>query len=74
MTRPTREDWSAALEALREQDRVRLGGVPPTFEEMEAYFGGRMSDEENERMRWFLVAWPELALPWLRPFEPSELD
>lgn len=68
MTNPS--DWRAVRDALIADDRARLG-EPPTVDELLAYERGELSDEDAERVRQLLVAYPDLARAYATPF-PSE--
>jgi hypothetical protein len=55
-----KDDWDAAAEELMARERERLG-EPPTPEEVVAYSRGELSDEQAERVRALLVAYPQLT-------------
>lgn len=65
-----RTEWQAVRDALIADDRARLG-EPPTVDELLAYERGELSEEEAERVRQLLVAYPELARAYAAPF-PDE--
>jgi hypothetical protein len=50
----TRNDWLAAADAFRDEERARLGG-PPTDQERAAYARGELSGAEMERVRALIV-------------------
>lgn len=68
----TKSDWQAALDELTAEDRAKLG-MPPTAEQLVAFENGELSAEETERVRQFLVAYPELARAVAQPF-PEEAE
>lgn len=65
-------EWEAVRDALRSDDRARLG-EPPTAEELLAYERGELSAEDAERVQQLLVAYPELARAYATPF-PEEAE
>jgi hypothetical protein len=67
-----RTDWHAVRDALIADDRAKLG-EPPTVDELLAYERGELSEEDAERVKQLLVAYPELARAYATPF-PSEGD
>jgi len=69
MMNPT--DWQAVRDALIADDRAKLG-EPPTVDELFAYEHGALSEEEAERVRQLLVAYPELARAYAAPFPDDE--
>lgn len=60
-------DWQEAERRLMAEAREQLGELP-TAEEMLSYGRGELSEQEEERIREFLVAYPELARAWFAPF------
>ncbi|HKR65153.1 MAG TPA: hypothetical protein VJZ00_15575 [Thermoanaerobaculia bacterium] len=67
-----KSDWQEANRRLMAEQREKLGD-PPTAEEMLAYTNGELSEEEADRIRDLLVAYPELARMYAAPF-PEEGD
>jgi hypothetical protein len=66
----TKSEWQEANRRITAEQRERLGD-PPAAEELLAYSEGRLSAEEEERIRELLVAYPELARMYAAPF-PEE--
>ena len=66
-----KSDWQEAERRLSAEEREQLGELP-TAEEMLAYVRGEFSEQEEERIRDFLVAYPELAQAYAAPFPESE--
>jgi hypothetical protein len=59
--RATKNDWNAAIDAYIKGEQERLGPVSQvTREQLVAYVAGTLSEEDMERVRDFLVAYPEL--------------
>lgn len=68
-----KSDWQEAERRLSADERERLG-EPPTAEEMLAYSRGELSEQEQERIHDFLVAYPELARAYAAPFPEGPRD
>jgi hypothetical protein len=68
----SKSDWQDANRELIAEQREKLGD-PPTAEELLAYSRGELSENEEERIRDLLVAYPELARMYAAPF-PEEGD
>jgi hypothetical protein len=68
----SKSDWKDANRELNTEQRQKLGD-PPTAEELQAYSRGELSENEEERVRDLLVAYPELARMYAAPF-PEEGD
>lgn len=66
-----RTEWQAARDAMLADDRAKLG-LPPTAEELLAYERGELSEEDAERVRQLLVAYPELARAYATPFPEAD--
>jgi len=66
----TKDDWKRVYAQLLAEGRKRLG-PPPTAEEVEALFEGRLSGKDADRVRELLAYYPEMARVWFTPF-PSE--
>ena len=66
----TKQEFSAANEAVMAGDRKRLG-EPPSAAEVLAYTRGHLATDEHERIRERLVAYPELVRTLTAPF-PTE--
>ena len=62
-----KSDWQEAERRLSAEEREKLGTLP-TAEEMLAYSRGELSEQEEERIHDFLVAYPELARAYAAPF------
>lgn len=69
----TRKDFDAVLQKIRE-DNLRRGDLPmPAYETLEAYFAGKLPENEAAPMREFLIENPEVAKAMIAPF-PGEGD
>jgi len=72
-----KSEWQEANRRLMAEQREKLG-EPPTAEEMLAYSRGELSENEEERIRDLLVAYPELSRMYAAPFaeegEPAVSD
>jgi hypothetical protein len=62
------------LQIVHQQMRAehRAGGEPPTAEEVLAYFDGKLSAEDEARVRELLVEYPEMARAATVPFPSDE--
>lgn len=69
----TKADWDSVHAALDAEARATLGS-PPTEEELDAYFEGRLTGDEEARVRKLLVAHPELAMMRFEPDAPQPGD
>ncbi len=58
-----KSEWQEANRRLMAEQRRALGD-PPTAEELLAYSRGELTEQEEERIRDLLVAYPELARMW----------
>jgi hypothetical protein len=56
----TKSDWQLVNQELMAEQRRKLGD-PPSAEEMLAYTRGELTEEQEDRIRAFLVCYPELA-------------
>jgi hypothetical protein len=65
-----KSEWQEANRRITAEQREKLGD-PPTAEELLAYGRGELSEDEEERIRDLLVAYPELARMYGAPF-PEE--
>lgn len=63
----TKSDWQSVNRQLMADQREQLGD-PPTAEELQAYMEGKLSGEEEERVRELLVCHPDLARSLTEPF------
>lgn len=62
-----KSEWQEANRRLQAEEREKIGEAP-TAEEMLAYSRGELSESDEERIRDFLVACPELARMYAAPF------
>jgi hypothetical protein len=74
----TKSELQKANEKLMAESREHLG-EPPTAEQLRAYSRGELAESEEERIREFLAAYPELAASLVVPFptegaEPGDPD
>ncbi|HEX6099186.1 MAG TPA: hypothetical protein VF432_22930 [Thermoanaerobaculia bacterium] len=61
-----KSDWKDASRELRADERRKLGD-PPTAEELQAYYRGELSEQEEDRIRDLIVAYPELVRMYREP-------
>lgn len=66
------EEWQAAYREVLAAQRAR-DGEPPTVDEIEACYAGRLSNEEAARVRERLAYYPELARVMTASF-PDDAD
>lgn len=74
----TKPDWRTVNEPLMTHDRKR-NDEPPTTEEILAYANGKLSPDDEERMRERLMNYPDLlralAVPFpTEPAQPGDAD
>lgn len=62
-----REDWKAAHRDLVAEGRERAG-EPPTAEEVQDLFDGKLAEADAERVRELLAYYPDMARAMTRPF------
>lgn len=62
-----KSDWEAVRQRMSDEDLQTLG-EPPTAEEVLAYGQQKLSEEDAERVRAWLVCNPELARALVQPF------
>jgi hypothetical protein len=67
----TKSEWQAAHDAMLAADRTRLG-EPPTAEELLAYERGELRENDADRVRESLIAWPELAAAFAAPLPDDD--
>lgn len=63
----TNADWQSVNRQLMADQRAELGD-PPTADELQAYMEGKLSAEDEERIRELLVCYPDLARSLAEPF------
>jgi hypothetical protein len=62
----SKEDWKSAFDEMIAEGRRRL--EPPTVEEVEKLFNGKLGEAEADRVRNLLTYYPEMARAMTMPF------